>query len=122
MITQIKRSIPDLRSIKHQPLENKESPTGSPKHAQNHHHQHFPRPAGAAIAAPDQLDAIQRSSFEKDTDAITLSAIQSTSCTCGAKADLSTAVDKNAISDDPDAFSIPIPHSTSHLPHNTEVR
>lgn len=117
MITQIKRSIPDLRSIKHQPLENKESPTVSPRHTQSHHH-HFSRP----LAAVDQLDTIQRSSFDKDNDAITLSAIQSTSCTCGAKAELggATAAEKNAISEDSDVFLIP--HSSSQLPRNTEIR
>lgn len=119
MITQIKRSIPDLRSIKHQPLENKESPTGSPKHPQSHRHHLYPRPP----PPPDQLDAMQTSSFDKENDAVTLSAIQSTSCTCGTKGDSgdsgTVVAEKNAISDDPDAY--PMPHSSGQL-QRPEVR
>lgn len=89
VITHIKRSIPDLRTIKHQPLENKESPCGSPKHhAENGagtsvmagksssiRHQGA---ASAAAAGPDTMTCC-----DKETDAVTLSAIQTTSCTCG---------------------------------------
>lgn len=92
MITHIKRSIPDLRAIKHQPLENKESPCGSPKH-----HSGGTGAAGEggglagtsgvskSIALRNQM-ALGMDSMgccEKDADAITLSAIQTTSCTYG---------------------------------------
>lgn len=71
MITHIKRSIPDLRTIKHQPLENKESPCGSPKHYGDN---------GAGTSVMAGKSAAMRG--EKETDAITLSAIQTTNCTC----------------------------------------
>lgn len=83
MITHIKRSIPDLRSIKHQPLENKESPCESPKHVgdnvagasgTNDKHLLHSRHPNAFTTECD---------FDKETDAITLSAVQTTSCTCG---------------------------------------
>lgn len=82
MITHIKRSIPDLRSIKHQPLENKESPCDSPKHGggdigactsgTNNRHQH----------SRNQSLFLTECVFDKETDAVTLSAVQTTSCTC----------------------------------------
>lgn len=83
MITHIKRSIPDLRAIKHQPLENKESPCGSPKHHGD---------SGAGVSGIAKSITIRHQTAfesdgmgccEKDTDAVTLSAIQTTSCTCG---------------------------------------
>lgn len=96
MITHIKRSIPDLRAIKHQPLENKESPCGSPKHTSGG------EGGGVGVASVDNCGAgtsgIAKSitirnqtvlgsgglgCCDKDTDAVTLSAIQTTSCTCG---------------------------------------
>lgn len=83
MITHIKRSIPDLRSIKHQPLENKESPCGSPKRGggdngagtsgTTNRYQHSRNPSLFTTECV----------FDKETDAITLSAVQTTSCTCG---------------------------------------
>lgn len=87
MITHIKRSIPDLRSIKHQPLENKESPCGSPKHGGGE------MGTGAGTSgtnAKHQQQSRQQPNaftteciFDKETDAVTLSAVQTTSCTCG---------------------------------------
>lgn len=123
MITQIKRSIPDLRSVKHQPLENKESPLGSPNHhrytiesqqshASDHHHHHHHYPAG-------NIEAAGRTSFEKETDAITLSAIQTTSCTCGSKnaaTDIPVIVDKaspSSTSDDLEGLTVP--HSSIQM-------
>lgn len=118
MITQIKRSIPDLRSIKHQPLENRDSPPGSPVHhryniepqlshsSDHHHHHHHNKPNAAA-----------RASFDKETDAITLSAIQTTSCTCGSKnatTDIPVIVDKasaSGTSEDLEGYTVP--HSSS---------
>lgn len=119
MITQIKRSIPDLRSIKHQPLENRESPPSSPRqqryniepqqtHSSDHHHHHH----------HGKLETMGRTSFDKETDAITLSAIQTTSCTCGSKnttTDIPVTVDKASVSgtsDDLEGFTVP--HSSSH--------
>lgn len=89
VITHIKRSFPDLRAVKHQPLENKESPCGSPKHGDNG--------TGTGTGAGTSGTAGKCSAFrnqtmfnsdgmgccEKETDAVTLSAIQTTSCTCG---------------------------------------
>lgn len=115
MITHIKRSIPDLRSIKHHPLENKESPSDSPKHLPHQrlssdkqttsdHQHHYAQ------------DDLQRSSFEKDTEAVTLSAIQSTSCTCGAKSstDPTMTVDKSAVAPDNLENFPPSTHTSSH--------
>lgn len=94
MITHIKRSIPDLRAIKHQPLENKESPCGSPKHHSgggggggggDNGGVAGTSGMGKSITIRNQmaygLDGLGCS--EKDADAVTLSAIQTTSCTCG---------------------------------------
>lgn len=84
MLTHIKRSIPDLRNIKHQPLENKEeSPCGSPKHAGDNG-------AGTSSILCKFTNTRQQNAFtsefgdggggiDKD-NAITLSAIQTTSC------------------------------------------
>lgn len=121
MITQIKRSIPDLRSIKHQPLENRESPPGSPRqqrysiepqqsHSSDHHHHHHHH---------GKLDAVGRTSFDKETDAVTLSAIQTTSCTCGSKnavTDIPVIIDKasaSGTSEEMEGFTVP--HSSSQL-------
>lgn len=125
MITHIKRSIPDLRSInnKHQLLENKESPSGSPKCSQNkacdaermHHQQSFGGMTGGACNMAGHHKDMPRLPLplDKDTDAVTLSAITETSCTCGGrKGGMNIAIDKPIISDDLDA--LPIPHSTSH--------
>lgn len=86
MITHIKRSIPDLRAIKHQPLENKESPCGSPKHL----HPGDGNGAGTSgigksLTVRNQmaLGSDGMGCCDKDTDAVTLSAIQTTSCICG---------------------------------------
>lgn len=93
MITHIKRSIPDLRAIKHQPLENKESPCGSPKHGGGGGGGENVGGGGVASTSgigksiairsqiPYGLDGL--GCCEKDADAVTLSAIQTTSCTCG---------------------------------------
>lgn len=92
MITHIKRSIPDLRAVKHQPLENKESPCGSPKHHScggggggDNGVVAGTSGVGKSIAIRNQmafgLDGL--GCCEKDADAVTLSAIQTTSCTCG---------------------------------------
>lgn len=82
MLTHIKRSIPDLRNIKHQPLENKEeSPCGSPKHTGDNG-------AGTSSILCKFTNTRQQNAFtsefgdggiDKD-NAITLSAIQTTSC------------------------------------------
>lgn len=111
MLTQIKRSIPDLRSIKHQPLENKESPPVSPRH-QRHH---TDKPQNHSNDHLHVNDGERRSSYEKETDAVTLSALQTTECTCGAKttADASASIDKTPIiSDDVDPLNVP--HSSGH--------
>lgn len=84
MITHIKRSFPDLRAGKHQPLENKESPCGSPKHSNADNNG-----SGGAGTSGIKCTAFRNQTTdnmgccEKETDAVTLSAIQTTSCTCG---------------------------------------
>lgn len=100
MITHIKRSIPDLRAVKHQPLENKESPCGSPKH-------HGDNGAGTSGMIGGKCSTFRnQTNFgsdgigydDKETDAVTLSAVQTTSCTCGpakgATTDNVTQIDK----------------------------
>ncbi|XP_031622923.1 potassium voltage-gated channel subfamily H member 6 isoform X2 [Contarinia nasturtii] len=81
VITHIKRSIPDLRNIKHQPLENKESPCTSPKH----HVENGASTSGKCYAFRNQntFGTNGVGCHEKERDAVTLSAIQTTSCTCG---------------------------------------
>lgn len=81
MITHIKRSIPDLRNIKHQPLENKESPCSSPKH----HVENGASTSGKGYTIRNQntFGTNGIGCHEKETDAVTLSAIQTTCCTCG---------------------------------------
>lgn len=86
MISHIKRSIPDLRSIKHQPLENKESPCGSPKHIVED--SVAVNLAAASTSGGTKLSNIRMPSiypveggFEKDTDIVTLQ----TTCTCAPK-------------------------------------
>lgn len=97
MITQIKRSIPDLRSIKHQPLQNKESPSGSPR--------------GSHLRL--NTEQIQSSTTAtKETDAVTLSAVAVRTCSCGTSKD--SSADKNVISDELDA--LPLPHTSCHPP------
>lgn len=86
MITHIKRSFPDLRAGKHQPLENKESPTGSPKHSNNNADNNGAGTSGVKCSAfRNQTNLVSdgMGCCEKETDAVTLSAIQTTSCTCG---------------------------------------
>lgn len=85
MITHIKRSIPDLRTIKHQPLENKESPCGSPKHHNGDNVAGTSVMAGrpAAVRHQAAIGSDAMGCCDKETDAVTLSAIQTTSCTCG---------------------------------------
>lgn len=104
MITQIKRSIPDLRSIKHQPLQNKESPLGSPRAShcrldieRNQHSSHHSH------------SREYRGHIDKDTDAITLSAVAVRTCTCGASKE--ATAEKNQNPDESDAFAMP--HSSS---------
>lgn len=81
VITHIKRSIPDLRNIKHQPLENKESPAGSPKHvtvAEN-----AAAGSSAACPLPNTRPNAFVSEFGGDNafdNTVTLSAVQTTSC------------------------------------------
>lgn len=89
MISHIKRSIPDLRSIKHQPLENKESPCGSPKHIVDDNVGVNIVASGVAstsgIKAPStrmaSLIPLEGSVYERDTDTVTLQ----TTCTCAPK-------------------------------------
>lgn len=88
MITHIKRSIPDLRSIKHQPLENKESPCGSPKHIIGDNGGAGTSSGGVGGGVSGKYQNTRNafgaeSGFDKETDAVTLSAVQTTSCTCG---------------------------------------
>lgn len=83
MITHIKRSIPDLRAIKHQPLENKESPSDSPRHHGEN---------GAGTSAMPGRCSVGRNQAAlgmdilvtdgRETEAITLSAVHSSGCTC----------------------------------------
>ncbi|XP_055686281.1 potassium voltage-gated channel subfamily H member 6 isoform X3 [Lutzomyia longipalpis] len=72
MFTHIKRSIPDLRSIKHQPLENIESP----KHTASHKHS----PTVQSLKGATTLSAVTGSAA---ADTVTLSAVASKLCTCG---------------------------------------
>lgn len=79
MITHIKRSIPDLRNIKHQPLENKESPAGSPKHVAPGN------TAGSSTAC--KLTNARPNAFVSEfggenafDNSVTLSAVQTTNC------------------------------------------
>lgn len=106
MITHIKRSIPDLRSIKHQPLQNKESPLGSPRAS------HYRLDAEQNQTAFEQSKDM-KFSLDKETDAVTLSAVAVRTCTCGASKDPSA--EKNVVPDDLDAF--PLPHSSSNNSH-----
>lgn len=114
MITHLKRSIPDLRSIKHQPLQNKESPTGSPRashyrldpernvQSASKHSSHPPLSAAAAAAAHHCHSGVANDDPDKETDAITLSAVAIRTCSCGASKE--TGSDKNPIVDELDAF------------------
>lgn len=105
MITHIKRSIPDLRSIKHQPLQNKESPLGSPR--ASHHRLDLEQ---------NQTTSEQSKDVKyNETDAVTLSVIAEATCTCGTAKDPSA--DKNAVADEMEGFHIPIPHSSSRQFH-----
>lgn len=83
MITHIKRSFPDLRAVKHQPLENKESPCGSPKHGDNGAGTSGMAGKCSAFRHQTMFSSDGMGCCEKETDAVTLSAIQTTSCTCG---------------------------------------
>ncbi|XP_049289603.1 potassium voltage-gated channel subfamily H member 2 isoform X1 [Anopheles funestus] len=81
IINQLKRSIPDLRSHKHQPLTNQcASPNESPKstHKQTipHHQEH----QTAAMVASSVLG--------RAADTVTLSAVSNRACTCGSKPDI----------------------------------
>lgn len=85
MLTHIKRSIPDLRNIKHQPLENKEeSPCGSPKHVCGNG-------AGTSSILCKLTNTQNQNAFTSEFDdqnkgnVITLSAIQTTSCQVSGK-------------------------------------
>lgn len=122
MITHLKRSIPDLRSIKHQPLQNKESPSGSPRASQyrldpernlqsaSYSHQppsssHYRRESTTATAAAASTTSHHCHGVddpEKETDAITLSAVAIRTCSCGASKE--TSGDKNPVVDELDAF------------------
>lgn len=101
MITHIKRSIPDLRSIKHQPLQNKESPLGSP------------RASHCRLDIERNQSSSHHSHEQKETDAVTLSAVAVRTCTCGATKD--PTAEKNQNTDDLESF--PMPHSSTQ--HST---
>lgn len=91
MITHIKRSIPDLRAIKHQPLENKESPKHQSGGGGGGGGDENGCAAGTSGIGAKSIALRSQMSFgldglgcsEKDADAVTLSAVQTTSCTCG---------------------------------------
>lgn len=108
VISHIKRSIPDLRNIKHHPLENKYSPPGSPRHQ-----------IGCDRHQPQRSfdnDNHMRVPHEKDSDALTLSAIQTINCTCGAKAtdaDPMIASDNKSSAKSDDVNYVPSPHAHS---------
>lgn len=85
VITHIKRSIPDLRNIKHQPLENKESPVASPRHGNADNR------AGTSNSAC-KLSNIHPNAFISEfgddnviDNTVTLSAVQTTSCQVGVR-------------------------------------
>lgn len=120
MITHIKRSIPDLRAVKHQPLENKESPQQSPKH-------HGDNGAGTSGIIGKCSTFRNQTNFgsdgigcyDKEPDAITLSAVQTTSCICGpakgtAPIDNVTQIDKPRSDLDEDDAAL---SSNSHHHH-----
>ncbi|XP_050073499.1 potassium voltage-gated channel subfamily H member 7 isoform X4 [Anopheles maculipalpis] len=78
IINQLKRSIPDLRSHKHQPLTNQcASPNESPKST---HKQTIPHHQESIMATSAALG--------RAPDTITLSAISNRACSCGAKPDM----------------------------------
>ncbi|XP_070497645.1 voltage-gated inwardly rectifying potassium channel KCNH6 isoform X5 [Chironomus tepperi] len=82
-VSSIKRSIPDLRSIKHQPLENcNVTPTGSPK------------------------GSYKRSISEdqQPRETVTLSAVSNQICNCGAKGKLKEGSIKSTSSPEEDVF------------------
>lgn len=107
MITHLKRSIPDLRSIKHQPLQNKDSPSGSPRAS----HYRFD-PERNQQGAPNHDPPYQCSTgLEKET--ITLSAVAIRTCSCGASKE--STGDKSVPIDEMDQFP---PNHRS----NTELR
>lgn len=138
MITHIKRSIPDLRAaVKHQPLENKESPCGSPTK------QHGDNAAGTSSVI-GKCSAFRNQTafgsdgigcYDKETDAVTLSAVQTTSCTCGpAKSaptdNFTTQIDKTRSDLDEDDGVLSSnghhhhyhyhPYQHTHRPHTTQ--
>ncbi|XP_055319905.1 potassium voltage-gated channel subfamily H member 6 isoform X4 [Sitodiplosis mosellana] len=122
MITHIKRSIPDLRAaVKHQPLENKESPCGSPTKHHGDNGAGTSGMIGKCSAFRNQMafgsDGI--GCCDKETDAVTLSAVQTTSCTCGptkgAPTDnVTTQIDKTRCDLDEDDAAL---SSNSHHHH-----
>ncbi|GAB0089900.1 Ion_trans domain-containing protein [Sergentomyia squamirostris] len=90
MISHIKRSFPDLRSVKHQPLENIESP----RHAASH--KHSPTTTSLKAAAAGGVGgAGGGSTITPGADAVTLSAVTSKVCTCGISKKESEMKDSN---------------------------
>lgn len=114
MITHIKRSIPDLRSIKHQPLQNKESPLGSPR--TSHCRLDVERNQSSSHRSHSHSQE-PKYNYDKETNAITLSAATVRTCTCGTTKEATN--EKNQNPDESDAFAVP--HS-SNQHSNVELR
>ncbi|CAO1308266.1 unnamed protein product [Diamesa hyperborea] len=101
LVTQIKRSIPDLRSIKHHPLENMPvTPTGSPKGSY-------------------KRSASEEQHNHKIVDTLTLSAVGHNACSCGTKDKLKDG-SGSVKSSSPDADEIFQHAPTSHCPKSND--
>ena len=125
VISQIKRSIPDLRSVKHQPLENK----GKHKYIlSNFHLSHYliyfsyinpasptdsPRSSHMKDGRPLVQQKQQQYQQEKEVDAVTLSAITSV-CSCGGGP--KSMSNRKVISDGADMFE----HSATCQSHTQQ--
>ncbi|XP_050098111.1 potassium voltage-gated channel subfamily H member 2 isoform X2 [Anopheles aquasalis] len=109
MLNQLKRSIPDLSSNKHQPLTNKcASPNESPKST---HKQTIPR---------QHSQEHPMGGFGRAADTVTLSAVSNRACTCGSKTEgtalpgmMRTSDNTSKSSPDDDIFHHTAPNSTA---------
>ncbi|XP_049543350.1 potassium voltage-gated channel unc-103 isoform X3 [Anopheles darlingi] len=109
MLNQLKRSIPDLSSNKHQPLTNKcASPNESPKST---HKQTIPR---------QHSQEHPLGGFGRAADTVTLSAVSQRACTCGSKSEgsalpgmMRTSDSTTKSSPDDDIFHHTAPNSTA---------